>query len=219
MGGRATPPSTSTFTRLSKGAACSCRRALSILSPSARVLIRTSRTQVHSAASTLAAVPPFTRPIFTVVPASGLAKAIIFSPQRINSLMALAPLSGFTPAWEAIPWKVSRYLAMPFRSLTRSPLGRADSIISAWSAFWASRSIIGRENRELISSSGLNSRQTLPLAFSALSSSARYTMNRSPHFISEAPGPLNLSPSVENGRWAAVPGGNTVSIWPKRITS
>lgn len=56
---------------------------------------------------TLGALPPSITPGLTVVPLSTSARPAAASAKRIAAMLALAPLYGALPAWEALPWKVT----------------------------------------------------------------------------------------------------------------
>jgi hypothetical protein len=78
--------------------------------------------------------------------------------------MALAPISGWSPAWEDFPSTSSRNVPAPFRAITYSPPGRAGSRMPTE---WARRAwawMRSREVRERRSSSAL---KTIVIAVSA----------------------------------------------------
>lgn len=125
-----------------------------------------------------------------VVPVSMLTCSLMASTQWASSVMAEIPCARAEPAWEALPWKVMRYLALPLRALMRSPLGRAASATSTQPlclAFFTSHSL---DQGEPISSSQLQQTSTLSLASTAGSSSFKaYQVESRPLFMSETPGP------------------------------
>ena len=69
---------------------------------------------------------------------------------------ALRPFSGSTPACAARPSIVIVKSVIPFRADTMSPFARAPSSTNAASCAGASSRMIGPENGEPISSSGLH---------------------------------------------------------------
>ena len=131
--------------------------------------------------------------------------------------IALRPFSGSTPACAARPWIVIRASTMPLRELTMSPLARAHSNTNAASTPPASSRMIGVEVGEPISSSGLatnHSRSNGSSPAARVSAESAYRPVSRPPFMSVTPGPNAWPSATRNGRAAAVPGSNTVSIWP-----
>ncbi|MNP51677.1 hypothetical protein D3C76_1460190 [compost metagenome] len=90
-----------------------------------------------------------------VVPVSMLTCSLMASTQLASSVMAEIPSARAEPAWEALPWKRMRYLALPLRALIRSPLGRAASATSTQALEAAFSSSHSLDQGEPISSSQL----------------------------------------------------------------
>ncbi|MNV56832.1 hypothetical protein D3C71_1491350 [compost metagenome] len=104
--------------------------------------------------------------------------------------MAETPSARAEPAWEALPWKRMRYLALPLRALMRSPLGRAASATSTQPLCLARSTSQSFDQGEPISSSQLQQTSTLSLASTAGSIPFKaYQVESRPLFMSDTPGP------------------------------
>ena len=136
---------------------------------------------------------------------------------RAASRIALRPFSGSTPAWAARPVTVTTRSSVPLRDETMSPFARAHSRTRQASASSASRRMCGVETGDPISSSGFATKisranGTPPIA-ARIAAIACRPLSR-PLFMSVTPGPVAIPPWTANGRWAAVPSSNTVSMCP-----
>ncbi len=191
--------------------------AASTASSSAPVTARTSTSMVHRAATTFGRVPPSITPTLTVTPGQRPLSAWRSCVMRAASRIALRPFSGSTPAWLARPWTVITRSSVPLRDETMSPFARAHSRTRQASASRASLRMCGEEAGEPISSSGLatnTSRASGTPPSASRSAPTAYSPASNPLFMSVTPGPVAIPPWIWNGRSAALPSSNTVSMWP-----
>ena len=143
------------------GASQILRMAAMAASASAWLHARRSISAAACAATTLGRSPPRTVPTFTVTPVPKSVSACSAAIFCARSQMALAPISGWSPACEALPLTSSWKVPAPLRAITYSPPGRAGSRMPTLCARLASASITGRDVGDSRSSSALKTTATL----------------------------------------------------------
>ena len=137
------------------------------------------------------------------------------------SSSALRPFSGSTPAWAARPTIVDRVVG--------DALAGAHDVAVRPRPLEHERRVVLR--RQLSDHRPAERRPDLLVGVADVGDRARTRRTRppaapprrrspvsSPPFMSDTPGPRAMSPSIENGRAAAVPSSNTVSMWPTSRT-
>src|SRR5215211_6659726 len=185
-------------------------------SKASMVAALTSTRMTARSATTLVRLPPWSTPTLQVTPGQRPFRAWRATVLWAASRTALTPSAGRTPAWTALPATSTVKAQMPLRAETRAPLVRAASRPTATSCSAARASIRGRLNGEPISSSGEQTR-VMAAKSSKPASSQRTSTASNPHttpaLSSVTPGPYARRPRLRNGRAAAVPASNTVSMW------
>ena len=155
IGGRLSPPSTSSRAAGSTGVSAAIAASSRSASPSSAT--RTSTRMRASAGTTLSAVPALATVGVTVVPSSGRASATMASTWCAASTSALTPFSGSSPAWAARPWTTTSKPPVPLRPILSAPPSAAGSSTSTAPQAAARSSISARDAPEPTSSSAVNS--------------------------------------------------------------